>query len=159
MDAYCYALFNQCLFFFNDPATTEIYTLSLHDALPISSRGQLSLGAPPLPGIGIYTCLQVGRVPPAFGGRVDDAAAGGTRPTLGCPAPSRGGGRIVGPFDHKLNQLSEPGRPRPRSGVHNASHLNHPPGSHITPLPTIMQTIKTLTGTKSWKSTNTIPTT
>src|SRR3712207_8550339 len=25
--------------FFNDTATTEIYTLSLHDALPISSRG------------------------------------------------------------------------------------------------------------------------
>src|SRR2546429_111961 len=25
------------LFFFNDPATTEIYTLSLHDALPIST--------------------------------------------------------------------------------------------------------------------------
>src|SRR5437879_10933933 len=25
-------------FFFTDPATTEIYTLSLHDALPISSR-------------------------------------------------------------------------------------------------------------------------
>src|SRR5262245_65221917 len=25
-------------FFFNDPATTEIYTLSLHDALPISSE-------------------------------------------------------------------------------------------------------------------------
>src|SRR5947208_11527901 len=24
------------VFFFNDPATTEIYTLSLHDALPIS---------------------------------------------------------------------------------------------------------------------------
>src|SRR5688572_31378084 len=24
-----------CLFFFSDPATTEIYTLSLHDALPI----------------------------------------------------------------------------------------------------------------------------
>src|SRR5438445_10111203 len=24
-----------CPFFFNDPATTEIYTLSLHDALPI----------------------------------------------------------------------------------------------------------------------------
>src|SRR3712207_8620096 len=28
-----YALF--CFFFFNDTATTEIYTLSLHDALPI----------------------------------------------------------------------------------------------------------------------------
>src|SRR3712207_8287092 len=26
-------------FFFNDTATTEIYTLSLHDALPICSRG------------------------------------------------------------------------------------------------------------------------
>src|SRR3712207_7035278 len=27
---------NKFIFFFNDPATTEIYTLSLHDALPIS---------------------------------------------------------------------------------------------------------------------------
>src|SRR2546429_9648743 len=27
-------------FFFNDPATTEIYPLSLHDALPISQSGQ-----------------------------------------------------------------------------------------------------------------------
>src|ERR1035441_4369886 len=26
-------------FFFNDTATTEIYTLSLHDALPICARG------------------------------------------------------------------------------------------------------------------------
>src|SRR6201987_757693 len=30
-----------CLFFFNDTATTEIYTLSLHDALPISAFGLL----------------------------------------------------------------------------------------------------------------------
>src|SRR5256885_7010170 len=28
-------------FFFNDTATTEIYTLSLHDALPISRSAQL----------------------------------------------------------------------------------------------------------------------
>src|SRR3712207_7972171 len=27
-----------CYFFFNDTATTEIYTLSLHDALPICDR-------------------------------------------------------------------------------------------------------------------------
>src|SRR3989442_9470698 len=27
---------SSCFFFFNDTATTEIYTLSLHDALPIS---------------------------------------------------------------------------------------------------------------------------
>src|SRR3712207_8542294 len=30
-------------FFFNDTATTEIYTLSLHDALPISPSDQLRL--------------------------------------------------------------------------------------------------------------------
>src|SRR5258708_9160603 len=29
-------------FFFNDTATTEIYTLSLHDALPISLLGMIS---------------------------------------------------------------------------------------------------------------------
>src|SRR2546422_4471281 len=33
----CLFLFVFFFFFFNDTATTEIYTLSLHDALPISS--------------------------------------------------------------------------------------------------------------------------
>src|SRR2546422_11497432 len=33
------------LFFFNDTATTEIYTLSLHDALPISYPLQFAPGA------------------------------------------------------------------------------------------------------------------
>src|SRR3712207_7827121 len=38
----CQSLF----FFFNDTATTEIYTLSLHDALPISARiGAILAGA------------------------------------------------------------------------------------------------------------------
>src|SRR5205085_10417389 len=31
------------LFFFNAPSTTDIYTLSLHDALPISQRSALDL--------------------------------------------------------------------------------------------------------------------
>src|SRR5256885_2836250 len=31
---------NRFFFFFNDTATTEIYTLSLHDALPISQSAQ-----------------------------------------------------------------------------------------------------------------------
>src|SRR5436189_5793073 len=36
-----YSLFLCSLFFFfNDTATTEIYTLSLHDALPISGQGR-----------------------------------------------------------------------------------------------------------------------
>src|SRR2546427_12143435 len=34
-------------FFFNDTATTEIYTLSLHDALPISSSGSPSARSSP----------------------------------------------------------------------------------------------------------------
>src|SRR5438034_9231576 len=32
------SLSSSFFFFFNDPATTEIYTLSLHDALPISRK-------------------------------------------------------------------------------------------------------------------------
>src|SRR2546430_9819399 len=41
-------MFTRCIlrslfFFFNDTATTEIYTLSLHDALPISARTLRSL--------------------------------------------------------------------------------------------------------------------
>src|SRR3954465_924650 len=41
--------FTLCLFFFfNDTATTEIYTLSLHDALPIWGRSRIS--APPTTG-------------------------------------------------------------------------------------------------------------
>src|SRR2546430_15282383 len=34
---FSYLLFSTFFFFFNDTATTEIYTLSLHDALPILS--------------------------------------------------------------------------------------------------------------------------
>src|SRR5256885_8693001 len=33
-------------FFFNDTATTEIYTLSLHDALPISADSRARTAAP-----------------------------------------------------------------------------------------------------------------
>src|SRR5256886_4724486 len=43
-------LFITCFFFFNDPATTEIYTLSLHDALPISApKRNQPMYAPPSP--------------------------------------------------------------------------------------------------------------
>src|SRR5256885_10087529 len=40
------------LFFFNDTATTEIYTLSLHDALPISAIQRLGTLRPML---GVYS--------------------------------------------------------------------------------------------------------
>src|SRR6266540_6296387 len=39
------SLFCLFFFFFNDTATTEIYTLSLHDALPISFLQQVELDA------------------------------------------------------------------------------------------------------------------
>src|SRR5262245_64460099 len=54
----CQRLFFLCVFFcffFNDPATTEIYTLSLHDALPISPPP--SGRTPPSPWRG--TCASV----------------------------------------------------------------------------------------------------
>src|SRR2546430_10768595 len=43
-------------FFFNDTATTEIYTLSLHDALPISGKRGAFLGA----GTTVQRCAAVG---------------------------------------------------------------------------------------------------
>src|SRR5437762_9959856 len=43
-----YVFLSPCssFFFFNDTATTEIYTLSLHDALPISSSTSIRLRSP-----------------------------------------------------------------------------------------------------------------
>src|SRR2546430_11212689 len=59
-------------FFFNDTATTEIYTLSLHDALPILARKEmprlftrfgrivtLENGAIPGVGLGLYLCREL----------------------------------------------------------------------------------------------------
>src|SRR3712207_9578076 len=46
------------LFFFNDPATTEIYTLSLHDALPICSFDASTLAIAPLIPQTVYSVVQ-----------------------------------------------------------------------------------------------------
>src|SRR2546426_5981703 len=46
---WCVLLLTSSFFFFNDTATTEIYTLSLHDALPISSPWARSRRAPSQP--------------------------------------------------------------------------------------------------------------
>src|SRR5258708_3575805 len=40
---------NYPFFFFNDTATTEIYTLSLHDALPILTKGRYKIRLKPGP--------------------------------------------------------------------------------------------------------------
>src|SRR2546430_10098164 len=45
-------------FFFNDTATTEIYTLSLHDALPIFSADDLIYSAFPIGDVGVQVVGQ-----------------------------------------------------------------------------------------------------
>src|SRR3712207_9049303 len=67
-------------FFFNDTATTEIYTLSLHDALPISGHGGAGAGEPArLAGVERPRGAALGRVlrdlVPRHGQRGADAAA------------------------------------------------------------------------------------
>src|SRR3712207_7653670 len=48
-------------FFFNDTATTEIYTLSLHDALPILQRPDVVRGDRPVAGEGDRGSVRLGR--------------------------------------------------------------------------------------------------
>src|SRR3712207_8837064 len=68
-------------FFFNDTATTEIYTLSLHDALPICGAGGLEPRRVPGPGHG-------------RAGLGHDQPAPGCPPALRpLPLPAHAGGR------------------------------------------------------------------
>src|ERR1041385_6758950 len=51
-------------FIFNDTATTEIYTLSLHDALPISGQGRsVGIAWGSQKGKGVYQCIVPTHVP------------------------------------------------------------------------------------------------
>src|SRR5256885_5970455 len=53
--------FSFFFFFFNDTATTEIYTLSLHDALPISHRRRLQWHLLDEPRFGVRAAQQFRR--------------------------------------------------------------------------------------------------
>src|SRR6266498_6102660 len=68
-------------FFFNDTATTEIYTLSLHDALPISPAPRR--GAP----CGPLDQTALGLVLPALAGWPLPAVGPPPRPSASPPAP------------------------------------------------------------------------
>src|SRR2546425_11124870 len=50
-------------FFFNDTATTEIYTLSLHDALPISLKTVTSAPEQQSPAWPVRCCRTMSRLP------------------------------------------------------------------------------------------------
>src|SRR5260370_9326169 len=64
----------QYFFFFNDMATTEIYTLSLHDALPICRRGrrsEIAAASPKTPHRGrdrTHLCRPIRSIPPSMAG-------------------------------------------------------------------------------------------
>src|SRR2546427_9268674 len=75
-------------FFFNDTATTEIYTLSLHDALPISGVGSCSARS--------SAC-----------GRVSRRTAGGRGPgARGEPCQRRSRHERAGEADRKSTRLN-----------------------------------------------------
>src|SRR3712207_8423353 len=53
-------MYVRCIFFFNDTATTEIYTLSLHDALPICWGLNIVVGLAGLLDLGYVAFYAVG---------------------------------------------------------------------------------------------------
>ena len=70
-------------FFFNDTATTEIYTLSLHDALPISVLQSLNLSAQEIVGIQVNNAIPPTPIPYAAQTRLESAVADASTPVEG----------------------------------------------------------------------------
>src|SRR3712207_6901388 len=102
-----YAIF---IFFFNDPATTEIYTLSLHDALPISTSTEpVASTGTSVPLTGTWTVSPMRSRPPLTRARAKGRASSALRELGGAGAgigAGGGGGRPAG------GGTSSPGPPR-----------------------------------------------
>src|SRR2546430_15346764 len=116
-------------FFFNDTATTEIYTLSLHDALPILDRRLLPSGLAAGVPVGVGRGHARRRSPHA-----DRARRAASRRLLAC---DRGGGALSVRL-HRSHQLGD----RQRGLTAHAGdgggleHLHDsPPGRRAIPLP------------------------
>src|SRR5258708_15934485 len=107
-------------FFFNDTATTEIYTLSLHDALPICAQLLRASGSAVASG-----CRRAKSGEPARDIAPDTIAAGpGGRRRAGCRQPPGPGGRHPG--DATLSSTLDLPPPPP----HPPPHPLPPPTTH-----------------------------
>src|SRR3989475_7042335 len=131
MSIVCVAQYIALLFFFNDTATTEIYTLSLHDALPISRLEGTAVAARRLP-----SSQRGGNPPDRSGRRTRDPPTGGVR----CHAANRSHGRglSVGRGDVAARVVSRDGRVAGgggRAGCHRAGHPRHPSAAGPPPPP------------------------
>src|SRR2546430_13701127 len=98
------------VFFFNDTATTEIYTLSLHDALPILPEAPC--GASADSGSRGATAFSRMRVGVAMDSRI--AARGGCSP-------------MRGPRERKSKPLQSRHSPRPYAGLSPEKTNQHTP--------------------------------
>src|SRR5216683_2579492 len=78
-------------FFFNDTATTEIYTLSLHDALPISRPRRSRAWQIPTPPRARHSRPRRSPPVPLMAHRPASRRPGGTPPTNTAPARNRDG--------------------------------------------------------------------
>src|SRR3989475_12249932 len=85
-------------FFFNDTATTEIYTLSLHDALPISNTNTAAAMA-----LVTWACLDLAR-----SGKVT-AVGAATGLVVGLVGITPAAGYITAPASLAVGALSAPG--------------------------------------------------
>src|SRR3989449_5939820 len=115
------------VFFFNDTATTEIYTLSLHDALPIS--GVHRDPAPrtrrrgPSPGARFDPAARAGRT--AGGHRRERSAAGHVIRV--CSAwPPLSGTPVTAPPASRSRRSPRTGGPPPRRAAHPNGPRRHP---------------------------------
>src|SRR6266496_6631649 len=143
MDDHCYILiffllllfFLLFFFFFNDTATTEIYTLSLHDALPISRvlPRRRRHPAPPVrrPRVPAPDRRRAARLVSALlrnrAAAADEhggAVRAGASPLRGAAARERLGPLLhVAPLRHPRVQPVRPDHVQPRRGARRATRL------------------------------------
>src|SRR6266496_6643232 len=104
-------------FFFNDTATTEIYTLSLHDALPISGAATVPITALWLAGIAIEIPTHLAPATTGHRGIGLGAACAAGRSAAGSPYRRSASGRRCDRLRvtaRSRRRTARPARARPR---------------------------------------------